>query len=201
MSIELAINKYKDNQINHIESLIVELISLLENHYHSTILELLNEFDNIENDYIIQIIDAQQLLVSSPKVSVYVKELLNDSKFIEDNPNILLSLAKVFFHADNISLNNNEIIISKKVIVPSVEIDVPEIDEDKVLYQILQKIKYDRLTEQNIKKLHELDLYKKYKPLYRLIMTAIEQKVIIQKLNEDELKMGSERLKKLLAID
>lgn len=202
MSINQSIEKfknYKNQEIQNIEALIVDLIKTLQ-HDHKKILEVLAELPDVNEELVIRLIDAHHLLLASPKVDDEVKTLLEDSSFVNENSTVLISLAKMFFYADKIELIENEIHIAKSLKIPEKlpEQQVPEIDVEKVISMILKKIKYGRLSEQNFEKIQELNDYDAYKPLHQLLTKAIERQVVIQKLKDDELAMSFDELKKFL---
>jgi len=126
--------------------------------------------------------DSYELLMSSTRVTDEVKKLLKEKLFLKQNPNIVLNLARLLFLVDEISIEKDEIVARRKVST----IKEPSIPIDKVIYQYLLKIKYDKLSQNDIYKLNELQQYPSYLKLYTLLKRAIEQKVRIQKINNIE---------------
>ncbi len=131
--------------------------------------------------------DAYELLMSSFRVDEEVKSLLKEKAFLEQNPDIVLNLARLLFLVDSIVVKKNEIVARKSIS----RIEEPKIPVDNVIYQYLIKIKYDTLSSTDIEKLHELQQYPSYVALYNLLKTAIDQKVRVQKVIDDiDLKMS-----------
>ena len=139
--------------------------------------------------------DAYELLMSSFRVDEEVKSLLQEKAFLEQNPDIIISLARLLFLVDSIVIEKNEIVARKSVS----RITEPEIPVDAVIYQYLIKIKYDTLSGTDIEKLNELQQYPSYVTLYNLLRTAIDQKVKVQKVTNDvDLKMSINDLETFL---
>ncbi len=131
--------------------------------------------------------DAYELLMSSFRVEEEVKRLLKEKAFLEQNPDIIIDLARLLFLVDSIVVEDNDIVARKSIS----RIEEPKISVDNVIYQYLVKIKYDTLSSTDIKKLSELQQYTSYLTLYNLLSTAIEQKVKVQKIADDsDLKMS-----------
>lgn len=126
--------------------------------------------------------DSYELLMGSTRVTDEVKNLLKDKLFLEQNPEIVLNLARLLFLVDKIDIEKDEIVASRTVIT----IKEPDIPIDKVIYQYLLKIKHDTLSQNDISKLNELQQYPSYLRLYNLLKRAIDQKVKIQKINDLE---------------
>lgn len=131
--------------------------------------------------------DAYELLMSSFRVDTKVKELLKEKAFLEQNPDIILNLARLLFLVDSIIIEDNEIVARKSVSL----IEEPVIPVDDVIYQYLVKIKYDTLSNTDISKLSELQQFPSYLNLYTLLSEAINQKVKVQNITLDsDLKMS-----------
>lgn len=131
--------------------------------------------------------DAYELLMSSFRVDEEVKNLLKEKAFLEQNPSIIINLARLLFLVDSIVIEDNEIVARKSVS----RIEEPKIPVDNVIYQYLVKIKYDTLSSTDISKLNELQQYPSYLTLYNLLNTAIDQRVKVQKIdNLMDLKMS-----------
>ena len=125
--------------------------------------------------------DAYELLMSSFRVDTEVKNLLKEEAFLDQNPDIVLNLARLLFLVDSIVIENDEIVARKSVS----RIEEPKIPIDNVIYQYLLKIKYDTLSNADISKLNELQQFPSYITLYNLLSKAIEQKVKVQKIADD----------------
>ena len=142
--------------------------------------------------------DAYELLMSSFRVDEEIKSLLQKKAFLEQNPDIIINLARLLFLVDSITIEKNEIVARKSV----TRIIEPEIPIDTVIYKYLIKIKYDTLSSTDIEKLNELQQYPSYLTLYNLLKTAIDQKVKVQKITNDvDLKMSITGLETFLKND
>jgi len=131
--------------------------------------------------------DAYELLMSSFRVDEEVKSLLQEKAFLEQNPDIIINLARLLFLVDSIIIEKNEIVARKSV----ARITEPEIPVDDIIYKYLIKIKYDTLSKTDIERLNELKQYPSYVTLYNLLRQAIDQKVKVQKVTNDvDLKMS-----------
>ena len=131
--------------------------------------------------------DAYELLMSSFRVDEEVKNLLKEKVFLEQNPDIIINLARLLFLVDSIEIEDNKIVARKSVS----RIEEPKIPVDDVIYQYLVKLKYDTLSGADISKLSELKQFPSYLTLYKLLSTAIDQKVKVQKIdNDSDLKMS-----------
>jgi len=126
--------------------------------------------------------DSYELLMSSTRVTDEVKNLLKEKLFLEQNPEIVLNLARLLFLVDEINIEKDEIVARRRVSI----IKEPNIPVDKVIYQYLVKIKHDTLSQNDISKLNELQQYPSYLRLYTLLKKAIDQKVKIQKIDNLE---------------
>lgn len=131
--------------------------------------------------------EAYELLMSSFRVDDKVKNLLKEKAFLEQNPEIILNLARLLFLVDVIEIEDNEI-VARKIVS---RIEEPKIPVDDVIYKYLLKLKHDTLSGADISKLSELQQYPSYLTLYKLLSAAIDQKVKIQKIdNDSDLKMS-----------
>lgn len=125
--------------------------------------------------------DAYALLLESFRVSQEVKNLLNEKAFLEQNEGLILELARLLFLADSIDIENDEIVVRKKVS----RIEEPVIPVDDIIYRYLIKIKYDKLSGTDISKLNELQQYPSYIQLHKLLSLAIDQRVKIKQVEHD----------------
>ena len=131
--------------------------------------------------------DAYELLISSFRVEDEVKNILKEKAFLEQNPDIIINLARLLFLVDSIAIEDSEIVARKSVS----RIKEPKIPIDDVIYKYLLKLKHDTLSDADISKLNELQQYPSYLTLYNLLNTAIDQKVKVQKIdNLMDLKMS-----------
>jgi len=131
--------------------------------------------------------DAYALLFESFKVSQEVKNLLKEKAFLEQNEGLVLELARLLFLADSIEIDEDEIIVRKKVS----RIEEPVIPVDDIIYRYLIKIKYDKLSDADISKLNELQQYPSYVLLHKLLSLAIDQRVKVKGVETDtSLKMS-----------
>lgn len=139
--------------------------------------------------------DSYELLLSSSRVTYEVKKLLKEKLFLEQNPDIVLNLARLLFLVDEIAIEKDEIVARRTVSI----IKEPDIPIDKVINQYLVKIKYDTLSRNDIDKLNELQQYPSYLRLYILLKKAIDQKVKIQKIDDlERLKLSIKSLEVFL---
>jgi len=131
--------------------------------------------------------DAYELLMSSFRVEDEVKNILKERAFLEQNPDIIINLARLLFLVDSIVIEDSEIVARKSVS----RIKEPKIPVDDIIYKYLLKLKHDTLSDADISKLNELQQYPSYLTLYNLLNTAIDQKVKVQKIdNLIDLKMS-----------
>lgn len=189
--IKQLFEKYKSK-----ESIILEAYKLLNNNLED-IKNVLKDF-NIDSNIINNVIDSYLIVSQGSRVDKNIKNLINDIRFIEENPSLLQDLAKIYFYCDEISFENNEITIRKKIITKNDEPEQPNIDIDKTIYIALQKIKYNKMDTNAINKISELGNYSKYIKLHSLLMKAIEYQEKIKKLDDNECKIDLETLENLL---
>ena len=189
--IKQLCEKYKNS-----ESIILEAYKL-SNHNLSDMKNVLKDF-NIDSNIINNVIDSYLIVSQGSKVHQNIKDLISDVSFIEENPSILQDLAKIYFYCDEISFENNEISIRKKIITKNDEPEQPNIDIDKTIYIALQKIKYNKMDTNAISKISELGNYSKYVQLHSLLMKAIEYQEKIKRLDDNECKINLEALENLL---
>lgn len=150
---------------------------------------------NDENYY-----DAYDLLMNSFRVDEKVRHLLKQKSFLEQNPDIVTTLARLLFLADTIEIDNDEIVARRSVFIKE-KVQEPKISIDSVIYQYLIKIKYDTLDQDSFLKLNELQQYPSYLRLYELLNKSIEQQVKVQKISHDEeLKMNIDELEVFLRV-
>lgn len=139
--------------------------------------------------------DAYALLLESFQVSQEVKNLLKEKAFLEQNEGLILELARLLFLADSIDIENDKIVVKKKVS----RIEEPVIPVDDIIYRYLIKIKYDKLSDTDISKLNELQQYPSYIQLHKLLSLAIDQRVKIKQVEHDtSLKMSIHELEVFL---
>lgn len=195
--VENIISQFKNNSIKTKESLILQLAKELSYHIDS-LYEKVKEF-NIDKNFINNVIDAYYILQKGSKTDSKLKELLDNSNFIDSNNSILFDLSKIYFYCDSICLIDNEIIINKSIInnVQQEESE-PIINIEKTIYTALQKIKYNRMDNNSINKLGELSKYSSYKKLYKILMLAIENENKIKLLEDDECNLKLEKLEEYL---
>lgn len=156
---------------------------------------MVEESLNNENYY-----DAYDLLMNSFRVDEKVKHLLKQKLFLEQNPNIILNLARLLFLADTIEIEDSKIVVRRSVTIKK-EVKEPNIPVDSIIYRYLIKIKHETLTATDISKLKELQQYPSYTKLYELLSMAIEQRVKVQKTYKDEeLKMTIDELEVFLRV-
>ena len=139
--------------------------------------------------------DAYSLLLESSRVSQEIKDLINNQEFLDQNQNIIIDLARLLFLADSIEIYDNEIIVKKTVS----KIQEPNIPVNDIIYRYLIKIKYDKLLENDISKLNELQQYPSYSRLYKLLTLAIDQTVQIKQIeNDNDFKLSIDELEVFL---
>jgi len=139
--------------------------------------------------------DAYALLFESFRVSQEVKDLLKEKAFLEKNESLVLELARLLFLADSVEIENDEIIVRKKIS----RIKEPVIPVDNIIYRYLIKIKYDKLSDKDISKLNELQQYPSYIELHKLLSIAIDQRVKVKNVeNDTSLKMSINELEAFL---
>lgn len=197
MNAEEYINKYINKDIKNIESVCVGLSNLYDHEYSKIDAEL-KSIPKIDINKIHKIIDAHKLLVKSSKIEKNLQVLLNNSHFIDKNPNLILDLAKLFFYSSKIELKDNQIVIIKEMNLPTVREEIPEINEVKVISMVLKKIKYNRLQKKDLAKINELKEYDNYKNLHQILFEAIDKQTLIKMLNDDELNKTYHELKTFL---
>jgi len=139
--------------------------------------------------------DAYSLLLESSRVSQEIKDLISNQEFLDKNQNIIIDLARLLFLADSIDIYDNEIIVKKTVS----KIQEPNIPVNDIIYRYLIKIKYDKLLENDISKLNELQRYPSYSRLYKLLTLAIDQTVQIKQIeNDNDFKLSIDELEVFL---
>ena len=139
--------------------------------------------------------DAYSLLLESSRVSQEIKDLISNQEFLDQNQNIIIELARLLFLADSIDIDNNEIIVKKTVS----KIQEPNIPVNDIIYRYLIKIKYDKLLENDILKLNELQQYPSYSRLYKLLTLAIDQTMQIKQIEDDnDFKLSIDELEVFL---
>lgn len=79
------------------------------------------------------------------------------------------------------------------------KIQEPNIPVNNIIYKYLIKIKYDKLLENDILKLNELQQYPSYSRLYKLLTLAIDQTVQIKQIeNDNDFKLSIDELEVFL---
>ncbi|RLA84696.1 MAG: hypothetical protein DRG78_00630 [Epsilonproteobacteria bacterium] len=144
------------------------------------------------------IVDSYMILSKGTKIDEQIKRLIEDNEFIDNNSNILLDLAKIYFYCDYITLENNQIIIKKDIVADESESDTLNINVNKAIQMTLQKIKYNKIDATSISKLQELSEYPKYKKLNEILMKAIEYDNKIKALSDDACQMSLDELEDFL---
>lgn len=187
--------RYNTKTIKHIETLIIELAKV--NNFNAEEVKSLLDFVEINLKYIQNLCDGFLLLKNGNIVSSKVKEYIQEESFIDQNPNILLELAKIYFYSDSIDIQDSKIIVSKSIKLPQKQ-DVPVIDYDSIIPKVLKRIKHDLLTNQELNKFKELQNYQEHQDFSKLIMLSIESKVKIKKLSDDDLNITISDLQQLL---
>lgn len=191
--------KNLEGHLQYLEAYIVHAIETHRDNHEAIIPSLKNKFHDLNEMYVHKIIDAYSLLINSPKIDIQLKEFLHDINFIDKNPSLILTLAKLFFNADQIIIKDGKVVISKEVVLPSVdERNTPDIDEKKVILQVLKKLKYNRLQMKDIEKINELGTYSRYKNLHSLLQKSIDRKALIAHLKDEQLHMSEDELKDFL---
>ncbi len=194
---ELTYSKDDQTAINsmNFEAKVIELINNNLD-YENIYLQIKELYPDIEKLSVFKLIHAYNLLNDSNNISSELKTHLSSPQFIKDNPALILSLAKLYFHADTISIQNGEIVISKEIVLP--EEKTLEIDEAKIISMVLKKLKYDRLNDKDLGKINELKEYKEHVKLYELLTKAIEYKYLIKHFNDSQLEMTKDELEKFM---
>ena len=166
--------------------------------YENIYLHIKELYPTVEELSISKLINAYNLLNESYYISSELKTYLQTPQFIESNATFILSLAKLYFHADKINIQDGEIVISKEVFLPTIEEKTLNIDEVKIISMVLKKIKYDRLKDKDLEKINELKEYKEHENLYTLLIRAIESKYLIKEFDDNKCNMTKDELEKFL---
>jgi len=135
---------------------------------------------------------AYFMLIDSDRVSDEVKLVLKNKKFIENEKDLIIDLAKILVVADKIYFKEGSIIAEKKILKPL------EIDENEFIYKFLLKLKYDRLTQKDLEKVESLKEYPQYQELYFLLKKCLNKKDYFKYKLDNELKLTKENLKMIL---
>ena len=196
-------NPIDETRVQHLEAFIVQKNKEYENDYNSILDAVQNTFPETKEAMILKNIDAYNLLLNSLKVDDTLKTLLKNVLFIDQNPSIILDLAKLFFQADTMTLIDDKIVIKKEVCLPHIphEENAPDINEVDLIRRLLQKIKYDRLNESDINKIIELGKYQKYKLLSSILMNAIDSQALIKTLGDQDMIMNMLDLEQFLETE
>lgn len=194
---ELTYSKDDQTAINSM-SFEAKVIELINNNvdYENIYSQIKELYPTVEETSLFKLIHAYNLLNDSNNISSELKTYLSTPQFIKDNPALILSLAKLYFHADTISIQNGEIVIRKEIVLPKEK--TLDIDEAKIISMVLKKIKFDRLSEKDLEKINELKEYKEHEKLYELLTKAIEYKYLIKHFNNSQLEMTKDELEKFM---
>jgi len=135
---------------------------------------------------------AYFMLMDSDRVSDEVKLVLKNKKFIKNEKDLIIDLAKMLIVADKIYLKDGTIIAEKKILKPL------EIDENEFIYKFLLKLKYNKLTHKDLEKVESLKEYPKYQELYFLLKDCLDKRHFFTYKSDNELKFTKEKLKEIL---
>jgi len=135
---------------------------------------------------------AYFMLMDSDRVSDEVKSVLKNKKFIENEKDLIIDLAKMLVVADKIYLKDGTIIAERRVLKPL------EIDENEFIYKFLLKLKYNKLTQKDLEKVESLKEYPKYQELYFLLKDCLDKRHFFAYKLDNELKFTKEKLKEIL---
>jgi len=135
---------------------------------------------------------AYFMLMDSDRVSDEVKLVLKNKKFIENEKDLIIDLAKMLVVADKIYFKDGSIVAEKKILKPL------EIDENEFIYKFLLKLKYNKLTQKDLEKVESLKEYPKYKELYFLLKDCLDKRHFFTYKLDNELKLSKKELKEIL---
>lgn len=180
------------------EAKVIELINQ-EVDYENIYSHIQESYSNVEELSISKLINAYNLLNEGFNISSELKNYLSNPQFIETNPTLIVSLAKLYFHADKIDILDGQIAIVKEIVLPTIEEKTLDIDESKIISMVLKKIKYERLKDKDLEKINELKEYKEHEKLYELLIKAIESKYLLKQFDDSAFNMTKDELEKFLA--
>jgi len=135
---------------------------------------------------------AYFMLMDSDRVSDEVKLVLKNKKFVENEKDLIIDLAKILIVADKIYLKDDSIVAEKKILKPL------EINENEFIYKFLLKLKYNKLTQKDLEKIEALKEYPKYQELYFLLKNCLDKKHFFTYKSDNELKLTKEVLRDIL---
>lgn len=192
-------NRYNTKSIHNLETLIIEVSKILESNVDD-VYENLKDIAGVTLKSIQNIIDAYSLLMRGNKVELELKNLINQERFIDQNPTFISSLSKIYFHADVIRLEGDNVVVKKEILLPKiVENNIPEIKAEKVISQVLKKLKYDRFLPKDLESIQQIGSFREYRELHDLLINAIDQQYLIRQLRDEELAMDLTELKVYLS--
>lgn len=190
-------NRYCTKAINNIETLILEAGKILNFNVYEVFTQL-NDVSGIVLKNVENIIDGYLLLSKGNKLTEDVKSLINEESFIDQNPSVISHLSKIYFHADHIKLVDNNIVAQTEISLPKEEKNIPDIKAEKVIPQVLKKLKYNRFLPKDLESIQQIGKFSQYRDLYDLIIQAIDKQNLILKLSDDDLFMNFSQLKEYL---
>ena len=135
---------------------------------------------------------AYFMLMDSDRVSDEVKSVLKNKKFIENEKDLIIDLAKMLVVSDKIYFKDGNIIAEKKVLKPL------DINENEFIYKFLLKLKYNRLTQKDLEKVETLKEYPKYQELYLLLKECLDKRHYFSYKMDSELNLTKEKLREIL---
>jgi hypothetical protein len=135
---------------------------------------------------------AYFMLMDSERVSEEVKAILKNKEFVENEKDLIIDLAKMLVIADKIYFKDGTIIAEKKILKPL------NINENEFIYKFLLKLKYNKLTEKDLKKIESLQNYPSYQELYFLLKDCLNKRHYFTYKPDNELHLTKEKLKEIL---
>jgi len=135
---------------------------------------------------------AYFMLMDSDIVSDEVKLVLKNKKFIENEKDLIIDLAKMLLISDKIYLKDGSIITEKKILKPL------KINENEFIYRFLLKLKYNKLNHKDLEKIESLKEYPQYQELYILLKTSLNKRDFFTYKLDNELQLSKENLKEIL---
>ena len=135
---------------------------------------------------------AYFMLMDSDRVSDEVKLVLKNKKFVENEKDLIIDLAKMLVVADKIYLKDGIIIAEKKILKPL------NINENEFIYKFLLKLKYNKLTQKDLEKVESLQNYPNYQELYLLLKDCLNKRHYFKYKPDNELQLTKEKLKEIL---
>jgi len=135
---------------------------------------------------------AYFMLMDSERVSDDVKLIIKNKKFIENEKDLIIDLAKMLVVSDKIYFKDGNIIAEKKVLKPL------DINENEFIHKFLLKLKYNRLTQKDLEKIETLKEYPKYQELYLLLKECLDKRHYFSYKKDSELNLTKERLREIL---